>query len=128
MFFGCDNDSNMARIGYMNSILHGIKSPIITTDSLLENENAKDYLNQFDLVLANPPFAGSLVESAINGKILSVCKTSKTELLFVSLMSMLLKPGGRCMTIVPDGVLQNTPAAYKKLRMELPLFLLINLL
>ncbi|MBE6504101.1 MAG: SAM-dependent DNA methyltransferase [Methanobrevibacter sp.] len=119
MFFGCDNDSNMARIGYMNSILHGIKSPIITTDSLLENENAKDYLNQFDLVLANPPFSGSLVESAINGKILSICKTGKTELLFVSLMSMLLKPGGRCMTIVPDGVLQNTPAAYKKLRMEL---------
>lgn len=119
MFFGCDNDSNMARIGYMNSILHGIKSPVITTDSLLEYENAKDYLNQFDLVLANPPFSGSLVEEAINGKILSICKTGKTELLFVALMSMLLKPGGRCMTIVPDGVLQNTATAYKRLRTEL---------
>ena len=72
MFFGCDNDSNMARIGYMNCVLHGVKDPKITMDSLLESENAKDYLNKFDLVLANPPFSGSLVESATNGKILSI--------------------------------------------------------
>lgn len=119
MFYGCDNDSNMARIGYMNSILHGIKNPNFTMDSLLENENAKDYIGTFDLVLANPPFSGSFVESAINGKILSITKTSKTELLFVALMDMLLKLGGRCMTIVPDGVLTNGSNAYISLRSEL---------
>lgn len=118
-FYGCDNDPNMARIGYMNSVLHGIKNPNFSMDSLLENENAKDYVGKFDLVLANPPFSGSLVESATNGKILSITKTKKTELLFVALMDMLLKPGGRCMTIVPDGVLTNGNKAFKDLRTEL---------
>lgn len=119
MFYGCDNDNNMARIGYMNAVLHGIKNPNFSMDSLLENENAKDYVGKFDLVLANPPFSGSLVESATNGKILSITKTKKTELLFVALMDMLLKPGGRCMTIVPDGVLTNGNSAFKSLRQEL---------
>lgn len=119
MFYGCDNDNNMARIGYMNAVLHGIKNPNFTMDSLLENENAKDYIGKFDLVLANPPFSGSLVESATNGKILSISKTKKTELLFVALMDMLLKPGGRCMTIVPDGVLFGSDNAHKQLRVEL---------
>lgn len=119
MFYGCDNDNNMARIGYMNAVLHGIKNPNFSMDSLLENENAKDYIGKFDLVLANPPFSGSLVESATNGKILSITKTKKTELLFVALMDMLLKPGGRCMTIVPDGVLTNSNSAFKSLRSEL---------
>ena len=119
MFYGCDNDPNMARIGYMNCVLHGIKDPKITIDSLLESENAAKYLNKFDLVLANPPFSGSIVESATNGKILSISKTKKTELLFVALMDMLLKPGGRCMTIVPDGVLFGTDKAHKQLRSEL---------
>ena len=89
MFYGCDNDNNMARIGYMNAVLHGIKNPNFSMDSLLENENAKDYIGKFDLVLANPPFSGSLVESATNGKILSITKTKKTELLFVALMDLL---------------------------------------
>ena len=119
MFFGCDNDSNMARIGYMNSVLHGIKKPSITTDSLLETDNAKSLLGTFDLVLANPPFSGSIVESAIDSKILTITKTGKTELLFVALMILLLKPGGRCMTIVPDGVLFGGSNAHKKLRAEL---------
>ena len=119
MFVGCDNDSNMARIGYMNSVLHGIKKPTITTDSLLETDNAKSILGTFDLVLANPPFSGSIVESAIDSKILTITKTGKTELLFVALMIMLLKPGGRCMTIVPDGVLFGSSNAHKKLRAEL---------
>lgn len=88
-------------------------------DSLLENENAKEFIGKFDLVLANPPFSGSLVESATNGKILSITKTKKTELLFVALMDMLLKPGGRCMTIVPDGVLFGSDNAHKQLRVEL---------
>lgn len=119
MFYGCDNDDNMARIGYMNCLLHGIKSPAISIDSLLENENVQDYIGKFDLVLANPPFSGSLVESATNGKILGISKTKKTELLFVALMSMLLKVGGRCMTIVPDGVLFGLHTAHKNLRIHL---------
>lgn len=119
MFYGCDNDTNMARIGYMNCILHNIKNPIITVDSLLEHENAKDLFGQYDLVLQNPPFSGSLVESAINGKILGITKTKKTELLFVSLMLMLMKVGGRGMSIVPDGVLFGSDNAHLSLRKEL---------
>jgi len=120
MFYGCDNDTNMARIGYMNCILHNIKSPIISIDSLLEHENAKDLIGKFDLILQNPPFSGSLVESATNGKILTITKTKKTELLFVSLMIMLLKVGGRGMSIVPSGVMENTnEKAYTNLRTEL---------
>lgn len=119
MFYGCDNDSNMARIAYMNSILHGIKKPNFGMDSLLETNNGEPLLGKFDLVLANPPFAGSLVQSAINGKILSITKTTKTELLFVALMDLLLKPGGRCMSIVPDGVLFGSDKAHVGLRTEL---------
>ena len=119
MFYGCDNDTNMARIGYMNCILHNIKDPQITTDSLLEQENAKDLIGQFDLVLQNPPFSGSLVESATNGKLLTITKTKKTELLFVALMLQLLKVGGRGMSIVPDGVLFGGDNAHLALRKEL---------
>ena len=119
MFYGCDNDTNMARIGYMNCILHNIKSPIISIDSLLEHENAKDLIGKFDLVLQNPPFSGSLVESATNGQILTITQTTKTELLFVSLMLMLMKTGGRGMSIVPEGVLFRTDKAYISLRREL---------
>jgi len=124
MFYGCDNDSNMARIGYMNLVLHGVKNPIITKDSLLEGENSMDYLGKFDLVLANPPFSGSLVESATDDKLLAITKTKKTELLFVALMNRLLKVGGRCMTIVPEGVCNNgtdgnSGKAYVQLRQEI---------
>lgn len=119
MFYGCDNDPNMARIGYMNAVLHGITNPLFSMDSLLEYENSANYIGKFDLVLANPPFSGSLVEEATNGKILTITKTKKTELLFVALMDMLLKPGGRCMTIVPDGVLTNGGNAFLSLRREL---------
>lgn len=119
MFYGCDNDSNMAKIGYMNCVLHGIKKPIISTDSLLETDNGNNLLGKFDLVLANPPFSGSIVETAIDSRILTITKTGKTELLFVALMIMLLKPGGRCMTIVPDGVLFGSSKAHKNLRTEL---------
>lgn len=119
MFYGCDNDQNMARIGYMNCILHNIKNPGITTDSLLEYENVKNIIGQFDLVLQNPPFAGSINESVINSKLLTIAKTSKTELLFVSLMLELMKVGGRGMSIVPDGVLFGSSKAHKSLRKEL---------
>lgn len=120
MFFGCDNDSNMSRIGYMNCILHNIKNPNITVESLLEHENAKEYFGTFDVVLQNPPFSGSLVQSAINGKLLGLTKTKRTELLFVSLMLMLMKVGGRGMSIVPDGVLfRDNEKAFVSFRKEL---------
>ncbi|MDU4471444.1 MAG: N-6 DNA methylase [Clostridium perfringens] len=119
MFVGCDNDQNMARIGYMNCILHNVKNPEITMDSLLEYENVKDMLGKYDLVLQNPPFAGSINESTINSKLLTITKTTKTELLFVALMIELMKIGGRGMSIVPSGVVENSGAAFKTLRKEL---------
>ena len=119
MFYGCDNDTIMPRIGYMNCLLHNIKNPNITTQSLLEHENANDYLGKFDVVLQNPPFSGSLVEDATNSKILTLTKTKKTELLFVSLMILLMKVGGRGMSVVPDGVLFGSDKAHLALRKEL---------
>ena len=119
MFYGADTDTTMARIGYMNCLLHNIKNPTITMDSLLEHENAKEYLGKYDLVLQNPPFSGSLVETATNGQILTITKTKKTELLFVSLMLLLMKVGGRGMSIIPDGVLFGEDNAHMSLRKEL---------
>ena len=89
-------------------------------ESLLEDENAKNYLGKFDLVLQNPPFAGSIDKNSINSKLLTLTNTKKTELLFVSLMIELMKVGGRGMSIVPSGVLENTnDNAYIQLRKEL---------
>lgn len=119
-FWGVDNDMMMARISSMNLMLHGIKKPQISTDSLLEGENAKNFNGQFDVVLANPPFSGSIVETATNGSLLTITDTSQTELLFVALFIKLLKIGGRCLSIVPDGVLaNNNEKAYKNLRQHL---------
>ena len=119
MFYGCDTDQNMSRIGYMNCVLHNIKNPNITMDSLLEYENSKDMFGKFDVVLQNPPFAGSLDDSTINAKLLTITKTKKTELLFVTLMLELMKVGGRGMSIVPEGVLFGSSNAHKNLRKEL---------
>ncbi len=120
MFYGCDTDTNMARIGYMNSILHNIKNPQITIDSLLEHDNAQEFLGKFDLVLQNPPFAGSIVKSAINTRLLKLTNNAtNTELLFVALMILLLKLGGRGMSIVPDGLLYKEAKGYRNLRKEL---------
>jgi type I restriction enzyme M protein len=119
-FWAVDNDKMMARISSMNMMLHGIKKPHISADSLLEAENAKELMNNFDVILANPPFSGSLVESAINGSLLAIADTKQTELLFVTLFLKLLKIGGRCISVVPDGVLvNNNEKAYKNLRQEL---------
>lgn len=119
MFYGCDTDQNMSRIGYMNCVLHNILNPNITMDSLLEYENSKDMFGKFDVVLQNPPFAGSLDDSTVNTKLLTVTKTKKTELLFVTLMLELMKVGGRGMSIVPDGVLFGSSKAHISLRKEL---------
>ena len=103
-FNGFDFDSTMLRIGSMNMLLHGIENPDIQNrDSLSEDHAGIE--EQFTLVLANPPFAGSLDYESCSKGLLKIVKTKKTELLFVALFLRLLKPGGRAAVIVPDGVL-----------------------
>ncbi|MFW0169193.1 type I restriction-modification system subunit M [Rothia sp. P4278] len=118
MFHGYDFDSTMLRIGSMNMMLHGVNSPDIRyRDSL--SEDASDEAEKYSLVLANPPFAGSLDYEATSQDLLKVVKTKKTELLFLALFLKLLKPGGRAAVIVPDGVLFGSTKAHKDIRRKL---------
>ena len=113
-FTGYDSDAAMARIGSMNMLLHGVDNPIIErADSLAESHPETD---AYTLVLANPPFAGSLDFETTAKDLLRVVKTKKTELLFLALMIRLLKNGGRAAVIVPDGVLFGSSKAHKDLR------------
>ena len=115
MFHGFDFDSTMLRIGSMNMLLHGIEAPDIRyRDSL--SEGAGDEEGLYSLVLANPPFAGSLDYEATAQNLLRVVKTKKTELLFLALFLRLLRPGGRAAVIVPDGVLFGSTNAHRELR------------
>lgn len=115
MFHGYDFDSVMLRIGSMNMLMHGIESPDIRyRDSL--SEGASEDSEKYTLILANPPFAGSLDYEATSKDLQRVVKTKKTELLFVALFLKLLKPGGRAAVIVPDGVLFGSSKAHKELR------------
>ncbi len=115
MFHGYDFDSTMLRIGSMNMLLHGIERPDIRyRDSLSEGAAAE--AGDYTLVLANPPFAGSLDYESTAKDLQRVVKTKKTELLFLVLFLRLLKPGGRAAVIVPDGVLFGSSNAHKSLR------------
>lgn len=115
MFHGYDFDSTMLRIGSMNMLLHGIESPDVRyRDSL--SEGASDEEGLYSLILANPPFAGSLDYESTAKDLQRVVKTKKTELLFLALFLRLLKPGGRAAVIVPDGVLSGASKAHKDLR------------
>lgn len=115
MFHGYDFDNVMLRIGSMNMLLHGIESPDIRyRDSL--SEGASEDAEKYTLVLANPPFAGSLDYESTAKSLLQVAKTKKTELLFLALFLRLLKTGGRAAVIVPDGVLFGSSKAHKELR------------
>jgi type I restriction enzyme M protein len=115
MFHGFDFDSTMLRIGSMNMLLHGIESPDIRyRDSL--SQGAGDEEGVYSLILANPPFAGSLDYESTAQNLLRVVKTKKTELLFLALFLRLLRPGGRGAVIVPDGVLFGSSKAHKELR------------
>ena len=115
MFHGFDFDNTMLRIGSMNMLLHGIENPDVRyRDSLLKDHEAVE--EAFTLVLANPPFAGSLDYENTAKNLLQVVKTKKTELLFLALFLRLLKPGGRAAVIVPDGVLFGSRKAHKDLR------------
>jgi len=115
MFHGYDFDSTMLRIGSMNMLLHGIERPDIRyRDSLSEGAAAE--AGDYTLILANPPFAGSLDYESTAKDLQRVVKTKKTELLFLALFLRLLKPGGRAAVIVPDGVLFGASNAHKSLR------------
>lgn len=117
MFHGYDMDRTMLRIGAMNMMTHGIDNPYIEyRDSLSDQNTDKD---MYTLVLANPPFKGSLDAETVSGDLLKVCKTKKTELLFLTLFLRILKIGGRCACIVPDGVLFGSSKAHKSIRKEI---------
>jgi len=119
MFHGFDFDSTMLRVAAMNMLLHGIEQPtIINRDSLAESNNATatEAGEAYSLILANPPFAGSLDFEATAKDLQALVKTKKTELLFLALFLRLLKPGGRAAVIVPDGVLFGSSNAHKALR------------
>ncbi len=118
MFTGIEFDSTMLRIGAMNLQLHGIETPdLIGKDSL--SESNAEIREQFTLILANPPFKGSLDYDSVDPSILQTVKTKKTELLFLGLMLRMLKTGGRCAVIVPDGVLFGSSNAHKQIREEM---------
>lgn len=115
MFHGFDFDGTMLRIGSMNMTLHGVEDPDIRYKDSLSQEHAGDE-DRYSLVLANPPFAGSLDYETTAKDLLAVVKTKKTELLFMALFLKLLKPGGRAAVIVPDGVLFGSSTAHKAIR------------
>ena len=117
MFSGFDTDQTMLRIGAMNMMLHGVDDPNIKyQDSLSDDNTIKE---EYDLILANPPFKGSLDYDAVSKDLLAVTKTKKTELLFLPLFIRMLKLGGRAASIVPDGVLFGSSKAHKSIRKEL---------
>ena len=117
MFYGFDMDRTMLRIGAMNMLLHGVDNPKIEyRDSLSENNTDSE---KYTLVLANPPFKGSLDYESVSADLLKVCKTKKTELLFLALFIRMLKNGGRAAVIVPDGVLFGSSKAHKQIRKEI---------
>ena len=117
MFHGYDMDRTMLRIGAMNMMTHGIDNPFIEYRDSLSDQNADK--NLYTLVLANPPFKGSLDAESVSSDLLKVYKTKKTELLFLALFIRVLKTGGRCACIVPDGVLFGSSTAHKAIRKEI---------
>ncbi len=117
MFFGNDMDRTMLRIGAMNMLLHGVDNPNISYRDSLSDQN-KD-IEKYSIVLANPPFKGSLDYEAVSPDLLKVTKTKKTELLFLALFLRILKKGGRAAVIVPDGVLFGSSNAHKQIRKEI---------
>lgn len=117
MFHGFDTDSTMLRIGAMNLMLHGADDPDISYQDSLSADNTDT--DKYTLCLANPPFAGSVDKEIISKSLSAIAPTTKTELLFVALFIRMLQLGGRCASIVPDGVLFGNSKAHKAVRKEL---------
>lgn len=116
MFNGFDFDSTMLRIGSMNMQLHGVESANLRYRDSLSEQDSGGEADAYSLILANPPFAGSLDYETTAKDLLKIVKTKKTELLFMALFLKLLKPGGRAAVIVPDGVLFGSSTAHKAIR------------
>ena len=117
LFTGFDTDETMCRLSCMNMMLHSVTNPKIKKqDSVSMDYQGKDI---YDLILANPPFKGTINKENINTSLSAVTSTTKTELLFVALFIRMLRIGGRCACIVPDGVLFGSSKAHKSLRKEL---------
>lgn len=117
MFSGFDTDRTMLRLSAMNLMLHSINQPHIDyVDSVSKQNNIA---SEYDIILANPPFTGTVDAESIHDNLKTVCNTKKTELLFVALFLRILRKGGRCACIVPDGVLFGSTKAHKSLRKEL---------
>ena len=117
MFTGYDTDRTMLRIGAMNMMAHGIEDPHIEYRDSVSDQN--EDTEKYSLILANPPFKGSLDASIVSSSLTSMVNTKKTELLFVALFIRMLRVGGRCASIVPDGVLFGSSKGHKALRREL---------
>ena len=117
MFYGFDMDRTMLRIGAMNMMLHGVENPNIEYKDSLSEMNTDN--EKYSLILANPPFKGSLDYEGVSADLLKVTKTKKTELLFLALFLRIMKLGGRAAVIVPDGVLFGSSNAHKKIREEI---------
>lgn len=116
-FTGFDSDNTMLRISAMNLMLHSITNPDIDYRDSVSKQN--EISSRYDVILANPPFTGTVDEESINENLKAVCSTKKTELLFLALFIRMLKKGGRCACIVPDGVLFGTSKAHVAIRKEL---------
>ncbi len=117
MFHGYDMDRTMLRIGAMNMMTHGVDNPFIEYRDSLSDQNLDS--GKYSLILANPPFKGSLDYDTVSADLLKICKTKKTELLFLALFERMLRVGGRCACIVPDGVLFGSSKAHKDIRREI---------
>ena len=117
LLHGFDTDSTMLRIGAMNLMLHGVDNPDVEYKDSLSTDNTDE--NKYTLCLANPPFAGSLDYDSVSKSILSITKTKKTELLFMALFVRMLQTGGRCASIVPDGVLFGTSTGHLAIKKEI---------
>jgi len=116
MFTGYDFDNSMLRIGNMNMVMHGFDGATIDYKDSLSSSDDDDLRDRFDLILANPPFKGSLDYDSVAADLLQVVKTKKTELLFNALFLRALKTGGRAAVVVPDGVLFGSSKAHKEIR------------
>lgn len=117
MFHGYDMDRTMLRIGAMNMMTHGIENPNIEYKDSLSEQNTDT--GKFTKIFTNPPFKGSLDYDIVSADLLKTTKTKKTELLFLTLFLRMLKTGGRCASIVPDGVLFGSSSAHKAIRKEI---------
>ena len=117
MFHGYDTDQTMLRIGTMNLMLHGVDNPDIRYQDSLSTDNMDE--NKYTLCLANPPFTGTLDREAVAKSLTSLASTKKTELLFLALFIRSLQLGGRCASIVPDGVLFGNSVGHQAIRKEL---------